>query len=95
MKIDDVRDPANPIILIKYSENEGKISAKASSKVKKKMILSVEKEIREHEDLVEDSEEEEDSDIPRGKPLIEYLAGGGGGFDDEDPKPRKRVKPNN
>ncbi len=41
--IDDVRQPASPLLFIKYSEAEGKVNAEVKGTISKKIILSVEK----------------------------------------------------
>lgn len=43
INIDNVLQPKNAIILLRYSEKDGKATAKAGSRIKQKMILSVEK----------------------------------------------------
>lgn len=47
VKIDNVIEPAHPMLLIKYSEAEdNKVTARATNKIKYKMALSVDKEVK-------------------------------------------------
>ena len=73
INIDKVRKPSNAIVLIKYGEKtekgekQGKPFAKADVRIKRKMILSVDRECHQWEEVEDNGEddENEDSDIPR------------------------------